>query len=330
AQTSKALKISRRETSFRHQTGGSSKGAGSKLEVLDEPKGKSVDISERSGSKPKVLDVSKVMSSDQESENESWGDSEDDDDDHQSDNERTESDDDKNIDLNRTNDEEETQEDEFVHTPDDYVPTDDETQDVDDEVYVRINEELYGDVNVEMKDAEHADEGKGDEEITDVRVSDLEKEVKELRNFDHSTTLLATIKSEVPIGVKEYLGTNLGDTLHKSILADEDAMNQGVADLDKQKKRKHVDGDRDEDPPAGSNQGLKKRKTRKDTEPPKRPKLTSSSKDSTRSQPKLTSKFVQSEETIFEAADTEMTLNQGNDMGEYDEQPDVEAAPKLD
>ncbi|GKG53062.1 hypothetical protein Tco_0552330, partial [Tanacetum coccineum] len=48
-------------------------------------------------------------------------------------------------------------------------------QDVDDEVYVRINEELYGDVNVEMKDAEHADEGKGDEEITDAAHVNVEK-----------------------------------------------------------------------------------------------------------------------------------------------------------
>ncbi|GKA13108.1 hypothetical protein Tco_0692654 [Tanacetum coccineum] len=307
AQTSKALKIIRRETSFRHQTCGLSEGAGSKLEVLDEPKGKSVDISERVGLKPEVPDVSEVMSSDQESENESWGDSEDDDDDHQK-----------------------TQEDEFVHTPDNYVPTDDETQDVDDEEYVSINEELYGDVNVEMKDVEPTDEGKGDEEITDVRVSDLEKEVKESRNVDHSTTLLATIKSEVPTGVKEYLGTNLGDTLHKvlqrhtaeliqehSVPADvveytmkssdkaalqefdqKQAMFETMTEsksFNKHSKHmtlKHADGDRDEDPPAGSNQWLKKRKTSKDTEPPKRPKLTSSSKDTTRSQPKSTSKSI--------------------------------------
>ncbi|GKG51165.1 hypothetical protein Tco_0541549, partial [Tanacetum coccineum] len=41
--------------------------------------------------------------------------------------------------------EEETQEDEFVHTPEIYVPTDDETNDVDDEEYRKINEEMYDD-----------------------------------------------------------------------------------------------------------------------------------------------------------------------------------------
>ncbi|GKE15153.1 hypothetical protein Tco_1422730, partial [Tanacetum coccineum] len=224
--------------------GDSSKGVGSKLGVLDESKGKTKDINEGAGSKPEVPNVSKAKSSDQE------------------------------------NSEEEPQGDEFVHTPDDYVPTDDETQDVDDEEYVRINEELYDDVNVEMKDVEPADEGKGDEEMTDaekvdaehkeinqevasakvqdeiqatttaapatqkekieappsssshsvssnyvpksktlstihLRVSDLEKEVKELKNVNHSTTLLATIKSEVLTAIKEYLGTSLGDALHK-------------------------------------------------------------------------------------------------------------------
>ncbi|GJU07294.1 hypothetical protein Tco_1123724 [Tanacetum coccineum] len=152
AQMKKAIKKSKQETHFQHQAGGSNNGAGSQPEVPDEPKGQSVDTSEGAGSRPEVPDVSEVMSSDQESENESWGNSEDDD-------ERTELDDDKSIDLSRTNDEEETQEDEFVHTPDDYVPTNDYTHDVDDEEYVCINEELYDDVNVERKDDELANEG---------------------------------------------------------------------------------------------------------------------------------------------------------------------------
>ncbi|GJY29995.1 hypothetical protein Tco_0405762 [Tanacetum coccineum] len=102
---------------------GSSEGAGLESDVPDEPKGKSIDTSERTGLKLRVPDVSKADSS--ESEYESWGDS-DDDDDQQGDDERTESDNDKAADLNKTDNEEE---DEFVHTPDDYVPTDDENID---------------------------------------------------------------------------------------------------------------------------------------------------------------------------------------------------------
>ncbi|GKC37968.1 hypothetical protein Tco_1050352 [Tanacetum coccineum] len=245
-----------------------------------------------------------------------WLSNDDDDDDQQGDDERTESDDDKNIDLNKTDDEEETQKDEFVHTPDDYVPTDDETNDVDDEEYDRINKEMYDDVNVELKDLELADKGKDDEEMTDAekvnvehknvnqevagdqvkddaqatvtaspatqktkvplpsssslsdyatkflnfdnipladteiismmeikvqhedlqstisttivhdsttlttihqRASDLEKEVKILKDFNHYSEILTAIKSRVPYVVKEFLGTDLDDTFERVI-----------------------------------------------------------------------------------------------------------------
>nr|GFC75935.1 hypothetical protein [Tanacetum cinerariifolium] len=89
-------------------------------DVPDKSKGKTNNINEGAGSKPKVLDVSKAMSSDQESENGSWGESEEDDD-HKSDDERTESDNDTSINLNKTDSKEEPQGDEFVHTFDDYV-----------------------------------------------------------------------------------------------------------------------------------------------------------------------------------------------------------------
>ncbi|GKF40495.1 hypothetical protein Tco_0120556 [Tanacetum coccineum] len=48
-----------------------------------------------------------------------------------------------------------------------------------------------------------------------LRVSYLDKEVKELKNVDHSSALLATIKSEVSTVVKEYLRTSLDDALYK-------------------------------------------------------------------------------------------------------------------
>ncbi|GKA63632.1 hypothetical protein Tco_0763238 [Tanacetum coccineum] len=193
---------------------------------------------------------------------------------------------------------------------------------------------MYDDVNIELKDAELADEGKGDEEMTDaekvasssrsvssnygsiflnldnissveteiismldvqvqhefliqesktlsvihLRLSKLEKEVKELKNFDHSSTLLATIKSEVPMALKEYIGAIMDEALYKhralyhalmeSILEDKDAIDKRVAD--KLKKRKPDDADKDEDPLAGPGQGLKRKKTSKDAEPSKK------------------------------------------------------------
>ncbi|GKC09412.1 hypothetical protein Tco_1001022 [Tanacetum coccineum] len=66
------------------------------------------------------------------------------------------------------------EEDKFVHTLDDYVPTDDEH--IDNEEYDRINEEMYSDVNVELKDKEIEGIGKDDEEITDAGYVDAEHE----------------------------------------------------------------------------------------------------------------------------------------------------------
>ncbi|GJX11293.1 hypothetical protein Tco_0201152 [Tanacetum coccineum] len=388
--------------------------------------------------------------------------SEDADNDRNSDDERTESDEDKSIDLNKANDEEEDQGDESVHTPNDYVPIADETRDVDDEEYVRINKELYHDLNVDIKDAEPADEGKEDEEMTNVEKVQQEipkiqssllltvsvsvipeptvlSLILEITTEAPATTISPFITPFIPLSqestriltpstteattstpivpksetlllsilefstaVKECLGTSLGEfikehfvpadvievlkqqlkpqksvadirkiemehatkqqesqytikssnkaalnefdkkqaifetmtksksfnkhpkhitlyhALMESILADKDAMDQGVAD--NQKKRKLDNKDR----------GLKKRKTSKDAEPPKRPKSTGSSKDTTRSQPKLTCKFVQSKETVFEAVDTEMPLNQGDETGNTNSKPKVEAVTKDD
>nr|GFA16435.1 hypothetical protein [Tanacetum cinerariifolium] len=52
------------------------------------------------------------------------------------------------------------------------------------------------------------------------RVFDLEKEVKILRNVDHNSAIHAAIKSGVPVVVRECLGTNLKDSLHKKSTVD--------------------------------------------------------------------------------------------------------------
>nr|GEW10058.1 retrovirus-related Pol polyprotein from transposon TNT 1-94 [Tanacetum cinerariifolium] len=116
-----------------------------------------------------------------ESENESWGDSgndesndddsddvtkDDDEDDVKSDAdddkeasdiEKTDSDEDENINLNQNDDEEEKHEEKYVRTPDSFEFNDD------DEEY----DELYKDVNVRLTDTEHEEQGKENEELTD-------------------------------------------------------------------------------------------------------------------------------------------------------------------
>ncbi|GJV72930.1 hypothetical protein Tco_1492925 [Tanacetum coccineum] len=184
-----------------------------------------------------------------------------------------------------------------------------------------------------------------------VTISDVENEVKTLRNINHSSAIRIAIKSEVPIVVKEYLGTNVTDVLqqqpkpqksdadiHKIKMEqageqqepkntiDEDAMDKGVAE--KLKKRKPDDTDIDEGPLAGPNQGLKRKKTCKETEPSKKAKSTGTSKGTTKSQPKSTSKSAQVEETVFEAGDTQVPQDLGEDTGNTNEPPVVNVDPK--
>ncbi|GJZ23452.1 hypothetical protein Tco_0560911 [Tanacetum coccineum] len=105
---------------------------------------------------------------------------------------------------------------------------------------------------------------------------------------------------------------------------DEDAIDEGVAD--KLKKRKHDDANKDEGPSARSDQGLKRRKTSKDTEPSKKAKSTETSNGTSKSQQKSTNKSAQVEEMVFKAGDTQGLHNQGN----ADDQPNVEANLKHD
>ncbi|GKF83798.1 hypothetical protein Tco_0248696, partial [Tanacetum coccineum] len=102
AQLKKAITRSKRETNI-HQGGGSSEGVNLESKVPDGPKDKTINISEATGLKPGVPDVSKADSS--KSKYESWGDSDDDDDDQQSDDGHNDSDNPRTSD-----DEKETQE----------------------------------------------------------------------------------------------------------------------------------------------------------------------------------------------------------------------------
>ncbi|GJR05527.1 retrotransposon protein, putative, ty1-copia subclass [Tanacetum coccineum] len=173
AQVKKVLRRSHHETLI-HQAGGSGDGIGSIPGVLDESKGKSGDSGDEANEQGDEEDVL-----------------ESDDDQEEADDERTESDNPRISD-----EEEETQDDECVHTPKDYVPTNDESKNVDEEEYERINEELYGDVNISLTDVEPADKEKDDEEMTVVGHVNVNQEGagNQVKDDAH-----ATQKIEVPI-----------------------------------------------------------------------------------------------------------------------------------
>ncbi|GJW17241.1 hypothetical protein Tco_0024677 [Tanacetum coccineum] len=98
-------------------------------------------------------------------------------------------------------------------------------------------------------------------------------------------------------------------------------------------KRSQKDKDKDEDPFAGSDRGLKKRKTIKDTEPTTGTKTKDSKSGSSKgakSQSKSSGKFVQSEESEFEVANSDMPQDQEENPGNDDEEPKGKVASKRD
>ncbi|GJU15864.1 hypothetical protein Tco_1143830 [Tanacetum coccineum] len=144
-------------------------------------------------------------------------------------------------------------------------------------------------------------------EIQNIKIEHAEKQQKQytikssdktaLAEFDQKQTLFDSMHESKSFN-KHLANKTPYYAFMELLIADENAMDQGVADLIKHKKRPHDDDDRDQDPPVGPDQGLKKRKISKDVESPKKPKSTSSSKR--------------------------------DDLGNTDEQPNVEAAPKQD
>nr|GEX36090.1 hypothetical protein [Tanacetum cinerariifolium] len=160
----------------------------------------------------------------------------------------------------------------------------------DDEEYKRINKETYDDVNVELKDAKPFNEEKGDEEMTHAEnVNDEHKEVSQevagdsVKDDAHATVTVtpATQKSEVLIQSSSILSDYATkflkfDNIHSGetkiisimdiIVQHKDPSIQTLplftipvmVLLTFKRKRKPDDADRDEDPPTGPDQRLKR------------------------------------------------------------------------
>nr|GFA71412.1 hypothetical protein [Tanacetum cinerariifolium] len=174
-------------------------GVGSQPKVPDELQDKAFDINEGTGTIPGVLDVPKDQS---ESENESWGESRDDDDSNDDDNyddsNEDDSDDDGNNDASNdegtefdNNQNDDDKEEEYVRTPSRYESINDENKHVNKEEYDSIDEELYKDMNVKLKDVEHGKEGKTNVENTDAGHDD-----NQVIRHPHFLPILVTIIPE--------------------------------------------------------------------------------------------------------------------------------------
>ncbi|GJX53235.1 hypothetical protein Tco_0281604 [Tanacetum coccineum] len=261
-------------------------------------------------------------------------------------------------------------EEEYVHTPENYESTNDENEHVNEEEYDRIDEELYKDMHAKLKDIEHGEEGKGDVEMTGVGHDNVTQEttydqveddahlleaiksqvpavVEAHLGTRHGNTIQQVLQEEVKSEIEKYM--EFMEKFVKANIIDQvkiqlpHILPKEVSDfatpviqstvLNHLRTSGREDKDKDEDPPVGLDQGLKRRKTSKDSKPSKGPKSkeskTSSSKG-TKSLPKSSGKSAQAEELVFEVADIKMPQNQGSDLGNTGEQPNVEAAPKHD
>ncbi|GJS02192.1 hypothetical protein Tco_0318700 [Tanacetum coccineum] len=141
------------------------------------------------------------------------------------------------------------------------------------------------------------------DEVTLAKVSSQPQSTYEvastLTEFELKKILLDKMeKSESYLTTPEH--RDCYDGLKKSYALDKDFLYSYDVYLLKHGRK---DKDKDEDPFAGSDRGLKKRKTSKDVEPttgPKKKDSTSDSSKGTKSQPKSIEKSVQSEEPVFE------------------------------
>ncbi|GJS63803.1 hypothetical protein Tco_0678367, partial [Tanacetum coccineum] len=160
AQMNKVLKQRKRET---HSHTGTNEGTGTIPGVPDMPKDQSKNENKSWGESGDDDDINDDVSDDD-------GNDDDRDDDGNNDasgDERNGSDEDENPNLNQNDDDkEEEYEDEYVRTPANYESNDDENENVDEEEYDRIAEEMYKDVNIELKDSTTYDQVEDDAHVT--------------------------------------------------------------------------------------------------------------------------------------------------------------------
>ncbi|GJY81855.1 hypothetical protein Tco_0494606 [Tanacetum coccineum] len=177
-----------------------------------------------------------------------------------------------------------------------------------------------------------------EKEVADLKKDPLHTQVTSLSTYETASTLtefeLKKILLDKMDKSESYLTApkhrNCYDGLKKSYALNKDFFySYDVYSL----KRGRKDKDKDEDPSAGSDRGLKKRKLSKDVEPttePKKKDSTSGSSKCTKSQPKSTRKSVQSEEPIFEVADSDVPNDQEGNLGDNEDEPRKETTSRHD
>nr|GEX32825.1 integrase, catalytic region, zinc finger, CCHC-type, peptidase aspartic, catalytic [Tanacetum cinerariifolium] len=289
-------------------------------------------ISEGTGDKPGVPDVTNDEST--ESELESWGNDKEDknddndsenegnDDENKSDDDKTPSDSEKDLNYEQDTDGSESDSESDQQEYEEEVKDDDDEDDDDDD-----------------DDKSEGDEDRGMDDTTNQLSDDVQEKLNQVNlekassqpqsTYEVATTLIEFELKKILINKmnssESYLTSpkhrECYDGLIKSYNLDKDFFSfYDVYSL----KRSRQDKDKDEGPSAGSDRGFKKRKTSKDAEPTTSLKTkysTSKSSKGTKSQPKSSGKTVHLEEPEFEVGDTDTPQGQEGNLGNDDVKP---------
>nr|GFA32282.1 hypothetical protein [Tanacetum cinerariifolium] len=264
---------------------------------------------------------------------------------HETDENETGSDSDQKENEEEVEDEEEEKEDKSVKTPSNYTSVDDEdetnveskvknkAEDDEDKGMDYTTNQFDDDVDVRLNEPVNTDEGFIQKEGIDAEMINVKQENKNLeitlnQVIEDAHILIDKIdKSQLYLTATEH--RECYDGLIKSYNLDKSLFST----YDKFYSLKRSRKDKDKDPSAGSDRGLKKRKTSKDAEPTKGPKTKDSkfgSSKGTKSQLKSSRKFVHVEEPEFEVANSDMPQDQEENLGNDDEEPKRKVASKHD
>nr|GEU80982.1 uncharacterized mitochondrial protein AtMg00810-like [Tanacetum cinerariifolium] len=178
------------------------------------------------------------------------------------------------------------------------------------------------------------------------RVTTLEKEVAKLKKDDPLKTQVTAIAAATLIEFElkkiliekmdkseSYLAAPEHRECYEGLIKSYDLDKTLFYTYDKVHSLNRSQKDKDEDPFARLDQGLKKRKTSKDAEPTNGPKAKESqfgSSKGTKSQLKSFRKSVQSKEPKFKVTDSDMPQDQEGNLGNDDDEPMKENVSKRD
>nr|GEW21463.1 hypothetical protein [Tanacetum cinerariifolium] len=295
--------------------------------VPNESKSKSLDTSEGTGVKPRVLDVSQVNSSESESDNKSWGDSEDDEEDDDGNEDDSAND---NDDGNETHDSARTDSDDVKNLS--FTLKDDEEEEYDKE---RSNDLLSSRLGYATQTAlqSYTIEFKKKAQSERKRYIDLvEKSMKDIIKDEVKSQLLRILPKEVSDFSTLVIERTVTESLDNVLLAKSSSQPQSTyeaaATLTEFKLNKIL---------LDKIQRSESYKTTLEHKELYEGPIKYSNLDKdlflsygTKTQPKSSGKSAQAKGPVFKAAHIKLPQNHETDMDYTDDQPNVKAASQKD